>query len=55
MSMQIVDAEIAREALIALVSAYDRGETHGGSVDWEDLDLAYELALAALGQPEARK
>jgi len=28
-----------------LVEAYCRGEARGGSVDWEDLDQAYQAAL----------
>jgi len=28
-----------------LVEAYCRGEARGGSVDWEDLDRAYQAAL----------
>ncbi|HYQ73448.1 MAG TPA: hypothetical protein VET88_16180 [Gammaproteobacteria bacterium] len=30
-----------------LVEAYCRGEARGGSVDWEDLDQAYQAALRA--------
>jgi len=30
-----------------LVEAYCRGEARGGSVDWEDLDQAYQAALLA--------
>lgn len=37
-----------------LVEAYRRGEAHGGSIDWEDLDQAYQAALQAAGaSPEA--
>ncbi|HEU0197056.1 MAG TPA: hypothetical protein VFQ88_07610 [Nevskiaceae bacterium] len=32
----------------ALVEAYERGKANGGSVEWEDLDAAYLLALEAL-------
>ena len=32
-----------------LVEAYRRGEARGGSIDWEDLDQAYQAALQASG------
>ena len=31
-----------------LVEAYDNGEANGGSVEWNDLDLAYNVADEAL-------
>lgn len=31
-----------------LVEAYRRGEARGGSIDWEDLDEAYQAALRTL-------
>lgn len=41
---QIKAAEVACKALI---DAYDNGERNGGSVNWEEVDLAYGLARAA--------
>ncbi len=32
-----------------LVEAYRRGEARGGSIDWDDLDDAYQAALRATG------
>lgn len=41
-----------------LLCAYARGAANGGSVDWEDVDLAHEKAATALdlayGRPEGR-
>ena len=31
-----------------LVDAYRQGEANGGSVDWEDLNQAHEVAMAAI-------
>lgn len=39
-----------------LVEAYRRGEEGGGSIDWEDLDQAYQAALQAAGaSPETNR
>ncbi|HED14467.1 MAG TPA: hypothetical protein ENI62_12580 [Gammaproteobacteria bacterium] len=32
-----------------LIEAYHRGEEHAGSIDWDDLDQAYQAALRASG------
>jgi hypothetical protein len=32
----------------ALVEAYKRGEENGGSMEWDDVDMAYALACEAL-------
>ncbi len=32
----------------ALIDAYNRGKKNGGSIDWSDLDYAYELACEAV-------
>ena len=37
----------AATAARLLVQAYQRGEANGGNIDWEDLDQAYQAALAA--------
>jgi hypothetical protein len=40
----------ALAACKALVDAYQTGEHTGGSIDWSELDIAYEAALTALGK-----
>ena len=44
------ELERHRAASIALVTAYERGEANGASMDWSDLDDANELAVKALGK-----
>ena len=39
-----------KKACELLVRAYVKGQGAGGSIDWSDLDEAYQAALAALGQ-----
>lgn len=41
----------ATRACELLVQAYDRGRSNDSHVDWSDVDLAHEAAVAALALP----
>lgn len=41
--------DAAFQAVRLLIGAYRRGEERGASIDWEDLDQAYQAALQASG------
>lgn len=40
----------AYEAAHLIVAAYESAETNQGSIDWEDLNDAFEIALQATGK-----
>lgn len=44
----IIAGQIAMGAALALVRAYNWGEGNGGSVDWDDVDVAHEAAREAI-------
>lgn len=45
----------AMQAAHLLVDAYQRGKECGGSIDWDDLDQAYQAALDALATSPAKR
>jgi hypothetical protein len=45
----------AFQACRLLAQAYELGLASGGSVDWEDVDLAHERATQALKRGERRR
>ena len=48
LSNRLCATEKALRACELLVEAYKTGEANGGSVDWSDVDLAWEVAREAL-------
>jgi len=47
----VTSDRLAWAAVRQLLDAYARGEEEGGSIDWDDLDLAHELACDAVAAP----
>lgn len=43
------NAIVAYEACRNLIAAYHKGKSDGDSVEWSDVDFAYETACEALG------
>ena len=46
------DQMAAVRTCLSLLIAYRNGKLNGGSMDWSDVDAAYELAKQALGLNE---
>lgn len=46
----MAENKLAVRAAEMLVAAYKKGRENGGSIAWEEMDFAYEMALKALKQ-----
>jgi hypothetical protein len=48
-------SSLAVQAAVLLVEAYERGKENGGSISWEDLDLAHAVAVRALRKRKQKR